>query len=58
MPGRMGLRQTDQAPDPGLMLALLDSLHAGSLNKFQREATQALRAGILALAEQTVQPLR
>ena len=49
--GRMGVRETDQAPDPGLMLALVDSLHAGTLNAAQREATQALRAGILALAE-------
>jgi len=50
--GRMGVREADQAPDPGLMLALVDSLHAGTLNAAQREATQALRAGILALAEQ------
>jgi hypothetical protein len=49
--GRMGLREVDQTPDPSLMLALVDSLHAGTLNEAQREATQALRAGILALAE-------
>jgi hypothetical protein len=36
------------------MLALVDSLHAGTLTKVQREAAWALRAGILALVEQMV----
>jgi hypothetical protein len=39
---------------PGQMLALVDSLHAGTLNEFQREAAQALRTGILALVEQDI----
>jgi hypothetical protein len=30
---------------------MVDALHAGTLNDAQRETVQALRAGILALAE-------
>lgn len=37
-------------PDSGQLLALVDSLHAGTLNDAQRETVQALRAGILAMA--------
>jgi hypothetical protein len=39
-------------PDNGQLLALVDALHAGTLNDAQRETVQALRAGILALTEQ------
>jgi hypothetical protein len=39
-------------PDGGQLLALVDALHAGTLNDAQRETVQALRMGILALAEQ------
>jgi hypothetical protein len=35
-------------PDSGQLLALVDALHAGTLNDVQRETAQALRAGILA----------
>jgi hypothetical protein len=52
--GRMGHRETGSTPDPGLMLALVDSLHVGTLNEAQREAARALRTGILALVEQDV----
>jgi len=52
--GRMGQREAGSTPDPGLMLALVDSLHAGTLNEAQREAARALRTGILALVEQDV----
>jgi hypothetical protein len=36
--GRMGQCEADSTPDPGLMLAPVDSLHAGTLNEAQREA--------------------
>jgi hypothetical protein len=51
----MGQRIIDPAPNPGLMLALVDSLHAGTLNETQREAARALRTGILALGERDVE---
>ena len=35
-------------PNSGQLLALVDTLHAGTLNDTQRETVQALRAGILA----------
>jgi len=38
-------------PDSGQLLALVDSLHTGTLNDAQRETVQALRVGILAMAE-------
>ena len=38
-------------PNSGQLLALVDALHAGTLNDAQRETVQALRTGILALAE-------
>jgi integrase len=38
-------------PDSGQLLALVDALHAGTLNDGQRETVQALRTGILALAK-------
>ena len=38
-------------PDSGQLLALVDALHAGTLNDAQRETVQALRAGILAIAQ-------
>jgi integrase len=49
--GRMGLRgdDDDPAPDPAQLLALVDALHAGTLNDAQRETVQALRDSILAL---------
>ncbi len=53
--GRMGQREAGATPDPGLMLALVDSLHAGTLNEAQREAAQVLHIGILALVEQDVE---
>jgi hypothetical protein len=51
----MGQRTIDPAPDPGLMLTLVDSLHAGTLNEAQREAARAPRTGILALVGQDVE---
>jgi hypothetical protein len=39
-------------PDSGQLLALVDALHAGTLTHSQRETIQALRVGILALADQ------
>jgi hypothetical protein len=36
------------------LMALMDSPFAGTLNTEQREAVQALRAGILALMEEVV----
>ena len=39
-------------PDSGQLLALVEALHAGTLNDTQRETVQALRTGILAMAEQ------
>ena len=38
-------------PDSGQLLALVDALHAGTLNDAQRETVQALRTGLLALVE-------
>ena len=35
--GRMGQHEADSTPDPRLMLALVDSLHAGTLNEAQWE---------------------
>ena len=37
--------------DSGQLLALVDALYAGTLNDAQRKTAQALRTGILALAE-------
>ena len=45
-----GNRHESVLPDGGQLLALVDSLHAGTLNDAQRETVQALRAGILAMA--------
>jgi hypothetical protein len=42
----------DLMTTPGELLALANSLHAGTLTKVQREAAQALHAGIPALVEQ------
>lgn len=49
--GRMGLRgdEDDPVPDPAQLLALVDALHAGTLNDAQRETVQALRDRILAM---------
>jgi hypothetical protein len=55
--GRMGKREADPAPDPGLMLVLVDSLHTGTLNEAQREAAQVLHIGILALVEQMAETI-
>jgi hypothetical protein len=46
-----GGENTGTPPDSGQLLALVDALHAGTLNDAQRETVQALRAGLLALAE-------
>ena len=45
-----GRREHDY-PDSGQLLALLDALHAGTLNHAKRVTAQTLRAGILTLAE-------
>ena len=39
------------APGIGQLIALVDSLHTGTLNAVQNEAVRQLRAGIVALAE-------
>jgi hypothetical protein len=41
----------DDYPNSGQLLALVDALHIGTLNDAQRETVQALRMGILALAQ-------
>ena len=46
-----GGEKASTPPDSGQLLALVDVLHAGTLNDAQRQTVQALRAGILALAE-------
>ena len=38
--------------DAGKLLALVDSLWAGTLNDSQRETVQELRSGILTMVEQ------
>jgi integrase len=43
------------APYIGRLLALVDSLQAGTLNDAQRETVYALRTGLLALAERTAE---
>jgi hypothetical protein len=40
-----------QPPSAGQLLALVDSLREGTLNKTQAETVRQLRAGILALTE-------
>jgi integrase len=52
---RMELQEAnaDSPPTAGRLLALVDALRDGTLNENQRETIQALRDGILALAEQT-----
>ena len=52
---RMGLGDGGLAPDSGQLLALVDSLFSGTLNDAQKETVQALRTGILALAEQEIE---
>jgi hypothetical protein len=42
-----GSESADETPDCGQMLALVDALHAGTLNDAQRETLHALRGGIL-----------
>jgi hypothetical protein len=50
---RMALAEdTGDPPTGGQLLALVDALSDGTLNEDQRETVQALRVGILALAEQ------
>jgi hypothetical protein len=46
-----GGENADTPPDSGQLLALVDTLHAGTLNDVQRETVQALRFGILSLVE-------
>jgi integrase len=48
---RMGLQENppDPAPGAGQLLAMVDSLQAGTLNDAQRETVSALRAGLLNL---------
>jgi hypothetical protein len=50
---RMALPEDALAEPPGMgqLLALVDSLHEGTLNQAQTETIRQLRAGILALAE-------
>ncbi len=50
---RMALPEDARAESPGKgqLLALVDSLHEGTLNQAQTETVRRLRAGILALAE-------
>ena len=52
--GQMTLQENANLAPPGYgqLLALVDSLRSGTLNDSQREAVQALRCGILALARQ------
>jgi hypothetical protein len=45
-----GEQHDSPPPDRGQLLALVDAMHAGTLNDAQRETVQALRTGILALA--------
>jgi hypothetical protein len=52
---RMGLGDGGPALDSGQLLALVDSLFSGTLNDAQKETVQALRTGILALAEMEAQ---
>jgi site-specific recombinase XerD len=40
------------APEPGQLIALIDSLGNGTLNENQKEVVHLLRQGVLALAEQ------
>jgi site-specific recombinase XerD len=51
---QMGLEEDSGSSPlaPGTLLALLDSLHEGTLNEGQKETLGTLRAGILALAEE------
>jgi integrase/recombinase XerD len=51
---RMGLSVDNDAStlDAGKLLALVDSLWAGTLNESQRETVQELRSGILTMVEQ------
>jgi hypothetical protein len=39
-------------PEPGQLIALIDSLGNGTLNENQKEVVHLLRQGVLALAEQ------
>lgn len=50
---RLALPEDALAPAPGAgqLLAMVDSLHEGTLNQAQAETIRQLRAGILALAE-------
>jgi hypothetical protein len=50
-PGCSGAAETQKDPNSGQLLALVDALHIGTLNDAQRETVQALRMGILALAQ-------
>jgi integrase len=49
---RLALPENATVPPPtaGELLALVDSLHTGTLNEPQAEAVQALRAGLVAMA--------
>jgi hypothetical protein len=46
-----GGERAGNPPDSSQLLALVDALDAGTLNDVQRETVQALRTGMLALAE-------
>jgi hypothetical protein len=50
---RLALRENEDDPvlTHSQLLALVDSLHTGTLNKAQKETLQVLRAGIQALTE-------
>ena len=49
-----------EPPSVGQLLALVDSLHKGTLNQAQAETIRQLRAGILTLSEQqnTIQDVK
>ena len=51
---QMALPEDAQAepPSSGQLLALVDALRSGTLNESQQETVRALRAGLVALAEQ------
>ena len=59
---RMALPEDARAEPPGMgqILALVDSLHEGTLNEAQAETVRQLRSGILALAEResTIQDVK
>lgn len=47
----VGDEDTTAPADSGQLLAMVDALHAGTLNDSQRNTVQSLRTGILAIAQ-------